>query len=98
MHIITKRTLDCFWQRHPDAKQPLLAWYYEAKHAQWTQFQDIRDKYRSADVLAGNRVIFNIGGNKYRLIVKVEYQIQAIYIRFIGTHAEYDKLASPETL
>jgi len=74
----------------------LEAWYAEAKKAEWKSFSDIKTRYRSADVIAGNRVVFNICGNKYRLIVKVQYQLGIVYIRFIGTHAEYDKVDAKE--
>lgn len=73
------------------------AWYREAKRAAWGKFADIRATYRSADVVKGNRVIFNIGGNKYRLVVKVAYKMGVLYIKFIGTHKEYDRI-DPTTI
>lgn len=81
-----------FWQRHPDAEQPLKAWHDEAKHARWTTPQDIRNRYASASFVGRNRVVFNIKGNDYRLVVAVAYGFQAVYIKFIGTHAEYDRI------
>ncbi|TVP81310.1 MAG: type II toxin-antitoxin system HigB family toxin [Puniceicoccaceae bacterium] len=92
MHIISRKPLREFSDKHPQAKVPLDTWFAEVSRAQWTGFSDVRAAYRSADVVAGNRVIFNIGGNKYRLIVKVAYKCSKVYVRFIGTHAEYDKI------
>lgn len=92
MRVIAKKTLKDFWEKHPPARIPLSAWYYEALRGVWETPKDIKIYYRSADFLAGNRVVFNIGGNKYRLIVKVNYQFKIIYIRFIGTHKEYDRI------
>jgi len=92
MRLISRKHLKDFCERHPDAKAPLDAWYHEVKRANWKNFADIRLKYRSADVVAGNRVIFNIGGNKYRLVVKVAYKVGVVYVKFVGTHEEYDKI------
>jgi mRNA interferase HigB len=92
MHVIKKRTLVKFWEKHAPARTPLSTWYKEAETADWKTTQDIKEHYRSADILPGNRVVFNIGGNKYRLIVKIAYQPRLVYIRFIGTHAEYDRI------
>ena len=92
MRIIAIRTLQEFWERHADAEQPLKAWYKEAGEAAWVGPADIKTRYPSADILAGNRVVFNIKGNTYRLIIKIHYNRQIVYIRFVGTHAEYDKV------
>ena len=92
MKVIAVSTLRDFWARHPDAEQPLKAWYDEAKHAVWRTPQDIRQRYASASFVGHNRVVFNIKGNDYRLIVAVAYRFQAIYIKFIGTHTEYDRV------
>ncbi|RKX47477.1 MAG: type II toxin-antitoxin system HigB family toxin [Verrucomicrobia bacterium] len=92
MHVIKKKTLAEFWVRHADSKVSLSAWFREAKGAKWETPQGIKQRYRSADFLPGNRVVFNIGGNKYRLVVKIAYVPGLVYIRFIGTHAEYDKI------
>jgi len=83
-----------FYQREDgkDAKDPLDVWWHEAKKAKWKSWTDIKKRYRSASVLKGNRVVFNIGGNKYRLVVKINYSVQVVYIRFVGTHKEYDKI------
>jgi mRNA interferase HigB len=92
MRVIAKRTLREFWEQHADAEQPLKAWYDEARKAQWLQLPDIKVRYRSASFVANRRVVFNIGGNKYHLVAAVDYRRQALFIKFIGTHAEYDKV------
>lgn len=93
MRVIAKRTLVQFWESgHGDAEQPLKAWHALARAATWRDPQEIKAKFSSASFLANNRVVFNISGNKYRLIVKVDYDFQVIFIRFIGSHAEYDKV------
>lgn len=92
MRIIAIAALREFWGRHPDAEQPLKAWHDEARHAAWNSPQDIRNHYASASFVGNNRVVFNIKGNDYRLIVAVAYRFQAVYIKFIGTHAEYDRI------
>jgi mRNA interferase HigB len=92
MRIISRKTLKEFWSQHPDARQPLQAWYEDAKHAAWRSPADIKNNYRNASFLANNRVVFNIKGNDYRLIVSVQYAHGILYIRFIGTHREYDRI------
>ncbi len=92
MRVISRRALREFWHRHAKAEAPLTAWFNEAQSADWAKPADIRSRYRSADFLAGNRVVFNIGGNKYRLIVRVAYDAKIVYIRFVGTHAEYKRI------
>jgi mRNA interferase HigB len=92
MHIISRKPLREFSEKHPPAKTPLDTWFADVSRAEWASFADIRDAYGSADVVAGNRVIFNIGGNKYRLVVKVAYNCGKVFVRFVGTHAEYDKI------
>ncbi len=98
MRVIARPTLINFYSRpdYGDAEQPLNAWYHEAKRANWRSGADIKEKYGSASILKNNRVVFNIGGNKYRLVVKINYQAHIIYIRFIGTHQEYDKINAEE--
>jgi len=81
-----------FWQKHPDAKGALEAWHAEAKSAKWANPTDIKAQYASASILKGNRVVFNICGNKYRLIVKINYEHEVIRIHFVGTHKEYDSI------
>jgi mRNA interferase HigB len=92
MKVIAVSTLKGFWERHPDSEQALKSWYDEAEHAIWNRPQDIRNRYASASFVGSNRVVFNIEGNDYRFIVAVAYRFQAVYIKFIGTHAEYDKI------
>jgi len=85
-------TLKSFWERYPDSEQPLKAWYDEAKHASWTTPQRIKRRYASASFVGKNRVVFNIKGNDCRLVVALAYRFQAVYIKFVGTHAQYDKI------
>lgn len=92
MRIISLKKLKEFWLKHTDAEDALKSWYFEAKGASWKSFSDIKKRYKSADVLPGNRVIFNIKGNNYRLIVQIHYNTGIVYIRFVGTHAEYSKI------
>jgi mRNA interferase HigB len=81
-----------YWVKHPDSEQQLKSWYQEAEDAEWKSPRDIKRDYPSASILAGNRVVFNIKGNHYRLIVKINYDYGMIWIRFIGTHSAYDKI------
>ena len=81
-----------FWQKYPDAEQALKTWYGIVRRAKWQRPSDIREIFGSADFLQNNRVCFNIRGNNYRLVVKVIYELQRVYIRFIGTHSEYDRI------
>lgn len=92
MRIIAKKILRDFWGVHPDIEQQLKAWYQETLKAVWTSLKKIKVEYPSASFLADNRVVFNIKGNHYRLIVKINYDYQMIWIRFIATHAAYDKI------
>ena len=92
MRIISRKVLQQFWERHPDARQSLQAWYADVKHADWQSPSDIKQTYQTASLLARNRVVFNIKGNRYRLIVAVNYAAGIVYIRFVGTHAEYDRI------
>jgi mRNA interferase HigB len=88
--IISKRRLREFWLINPSAKQALLSWYETVKKAEWENFSDVRESFRSADIYR-DCVIFNIGGNKFRLITKIRYKKKRVYIRFILTHSDYDK-------
>ncbi|CAN7332178.1 type II toxin-antitoxin system HigB family toxin [Rhizobium sp. LjRoot254] len=93
MQIIAFSTLRLFWQRHPQAEGPLRAWFNIASRADWTSPADIKRDYGSnVDFVGDNRVIFDIAGNKYRLIVRVAYQWKSLQIKFVGTHSEYDKI------
>jgi mRNA interferase HigB len=90
MRIVATKVLWDFWERHPGARQHLEAWVDEVRKADWRQPADIKAQFRSASILKNRRVVFNIGGNTYRLIVAIAYRCGALYIKFIGTHAEYD--------
>ena len=94
MRIISRRRLIEFWVVHPDAEQPLQAWYTQTKKASWNSPAEIKAIYRSVSILSKNRVVFNIKGNTYRLIVLVEYSQGKMFIRFVGTLAEYDRIAA----
>ena len=99
MRVIARRTLSEFWEspEHEGAEQPLKAWLAEAEHGSWKKFPDIKQKYGSASILRYSRVVFNIAGKKYRLVVKIHYNTGIVYIRFIGTHAE-NNLIDAETI
>ena len=92
MRIIARGTLREFWERHADAEQPLKSWFREASHATWRNPSEVKAMYRSASIVGGGRVVFNIAGNKYRLVVKVNYPYGIVYVRFVGTHRQYDKI------
>lgn len=92
MRIIARSTLVAFWLVHPSSKDQLEAWYKETEKADWESPAEIKKRYPSASFLPDNRVCFNISGNNYRLIVKVNYSFHMVYIRFVGTHAEYSKI------
>jgi mRNA interferase HigB len=94
MRIISVGTLRDFWSRpgRGDAEQPLRAWVHIVRAAQWSRPTDVKAQFNSADILGRGRVIFDIGGNKYRIVAAVHYRGKRIYIRFVGTHAEYDKI------
>ena len=96
MRIISKKPLREFWEQCPDAEQPLKTWHNIARSARWRTPADIKAQFRSASLVGNNRVVFNIAGNKYRLVVVVKYSIQRIYVRFIGTHQEYDRIDASE--
>lgn len=92
MRVIAVSTLKAFWERFPEAEQPLKAWYEEATKASWMQPADIKAQYRSASVLKSRRVVFNIKGNDFRLVVAIAYRLQVVYVKFVGTHKEYDAI------
>jgi mRNA interferase HigB len=92
MHIITFKRLSTFWDVHPDAEQPLRAWFHHARRAVWRRPADVKRDFAGASIITGNRVVFNIKGNTYRLVVKIEYRLGRIYIRFVGSHGEYDRV------
>jgi mRNA interferase HigB len=91
MRVIAKSTLRKFWERHPDAEEPLLAWFREVEKEDWDSPAKVKQKYRSASFV-GDRVVFNIKGNNYRLVVRVNYAYRVVLIRFVGTHKQYDAI------
>jgi mRNA interferase HigB len=92
MRVIAKKTLRLFWESHPDAEEPLLAWYREVELEDWETPAKVKAKYGNASIVGGNRVVFNIKGNDYRLVVKINYPYRVVYVRFVGTHKEYDSI------
>jgi mRNA interferase HigB len=92
VRVIAKRTLRTFWTRYPRARGALEAWHQEVTTADWATPSAVKNQFRSASLLQGNRVAFNIAGNRYRLIVKINYPYRVVYVRFIGTHTEYDTI------
>lgn len=96
VRIIAIKTFKDFWQKHSTAEQPLKAWYAEARKAKWKKPSDITLLYRTASVLPNNRIVFNIKGNDYRLVTAINYDFGIVYIRFVGTHKEYDKINAEE--
>lgn len=92
MRIIAKRTILAFWEKHAGCEEQLKSWYAETKKSNWNSLNELKTDYPSASILKDNKIVFNIKGNKYRLIVKINFEFQICWIRFIGTHAEYDKI------
>jgi len=94
MPIISRKALREFWRQpgRKDAEQPLKAWFREASHADWATPADVKRSFRSVSIVAGNRLVFNIAGNRYRLVVKANYPYRILYVRFVGTHEEYDRV------
>lgn len=95
MRVIALSTLKSFWENNPaygDAREPVLAWYRHALNADWAKPTDVKRDFRNASILRDGRVAFNIAGNKYRLVVWINYAYRVVYIRFIGTHAQYDAI------
>ncbi|RJR41631.1 MAG: type II toxin-antitoxin system HigB family toxin [Deltaproteobacteria bacterium] len=92
MWVISRKTLKEFWERHPAAEQALRAWYADVKQAAWKSPADIKKVYRNVSIVAHNRVVFNIKGNTYRLVVMINYEFGIVFIRFVGTHRDYDRI------
>ena len=90
--ILAKSTLRTFWEKHPDSEQYLKTWYDTAMHTEWKNPIDVKETYANASILKDSRIVFNIKGNSYRLVVKFNFEKQWLFIRFIGTHSEYDKI------
>jgi len=92
MRIISRRTLINFWKKHPRSEQALKAWYDEAHNVVWKTPNELKKQYRNASIISKKRVVFNIKGNDYRLVVDIEYKIGIVFVVWIGTHKEYDKV------
>jgi len=92
VRVIAKRALREFWHRVADAEPALAAWYADACRSDWDPPAAVKRRYPSASILAGNRVVFNISGNKYRLVVRINYSYRIVYVRFVGSHGEYDRI------
>jgi mRNA interferase HigB len=93
MRVVSRGTLRDFWRKHTDAEGPLKAWFVEVSRSEWKTMVDIRRQYATASVIDNERVVFNVGGNKYRLVVKLWFPGQVVWIKFIGTHGSYDRIA-----
>jgi mRNA interferase HigB len=96
MHVIARRRLREFWEAYRDAEQQLKSWCAEARHAEWERPHDVKEQYPAASIIRNNRVVFDICGNKYRLVVLIKYEFKMVYVRFIGTHAEYGRIDAEE--
>lgn len=92
MRIIARKALRDFWLDHHTAREPLQAWFREVEGEDWATPASVRARYPSASILTGNRVVFNIKGNEFRLVVYINYPYRTVYIRFVGTHNEYDRI------
>ena len=91
MRVIGRPKLEAFWQRHRNAKQQLLAWLDDAEKSDWNSGLDLSERYSNVRIIPPDRAVFNIRGNRYRLIVRINYGLKLVSIRFIGTHAQYDR-------
>lgn len=96
MRVIAKKILRDFWLAHAGCEQQLKSWFQEATNASWKNPNQIKKEYPSASILNDNRIVFNIKGNNYKLVVKINYHYQMVWIRFVGTHSEYDKIKANE--
>jgi len=92
VRVIAKRTLRDFWEKHANCAEQLKSWYRETEKSEWNNINELKSEYPSASILKDNRIVYNIKGNNYRLIVKFNFEYRICWIRFIGTHAEYDKI------
>ncbi len=92
MRIISRKTLIAYWEKHSDAEQPLRSWFDEALNATWSSANELKQQYRNASIITKKRVVFNIRGNHHRLVVDIEYKLGIVFIVWIGTHNDYDKL------
>ncbi|MBZ0265939.1 type II toxin-antitoxin system HigB family toxin [bacterium] len=92
MHVISRKTLRMFWEKYPDSEQALRSWYHEVQNTNWPNSSSIRQQFGSASIINDERVVFNICGNKYRLVARINYASSTLYIRYLGTHKQYDKI------
>ena len=92
MHVISIKKLRTFWINHAEAEEALKAWFHEAEVATWANSAELKDKYGTASIINAERVVFNICGNKYRLAVRINYTSGTVFVRFVGTHREYDRI------
>lgn len=98
MRVIAKSTLREFWEKYPDAQPGLLFWHDKIKKENWSNPNAVIEAFRGADTVGNGRIVFNIAKNKYRLIVKFVYETQICYVRFVGTHQEYDRITDIQTI
>ena len=92
MRVIARSRLEAFWKKYPDSEQQLKAWYSEARNAEWKNPAQVKAQYRNASILKGGRVVFNMAGNRYRLVCAILYGQGIVYIKFLGTHSQYDAI------
>lgn len=90
LRVIAKSTLRNYWEEHKDVEQALLSWYKIVNHAKWQNFNEVKHQFGTCKILGNDRIVFKIKGNNYRLIIKISFENQLIWIRFVGTHSEYD--------
>jgi mRNA interferase HigB len=98
MRIVTFKTIKEFSEKHSDADMPLREWYKKVKDSEWNNFTEVKQAFNNADFVGNNRFVFNIKGNTYRLITIIIFASKKVYIRFIGTHSEYDKIKDCSTI
>jgi mRNA interferase HigB len=96
VRVVSRKTLVDYYNKHKETKSQLEAWFHELKKVEWNTPQEVKEKYGPASIIGNNRVVFNIKGNKYRLVTEINYQMKVVYIRFIGTHKEYNKIDAEE--
>lgn len=96
MHVISRKALRAFGEDEPEAKAALDSWFHEARRAEWKTPAELKEQYRSASILKNGRAVFNIAGNKFRLVVRIDYEAGIVFVRFVGTHADYDGIDTEE--
>jgi len=96
MRVVAKSTLRDYWESKPDCEQALLSWYKAVRLAKWKNFNEVKLQFGTCKIIGDDRIIFKIKGNNYRLIAKVTFVNQIVWIRFIGTHSEYDQIDAKE--